>query len=78
MTLFHYQFNKEQLRYIEYVKHDIAEIYELDPDVIEEHIKNSSFLKMLYNEPEFVMHYNTEYWANKIFYENNTRQLVYR
>lgn len=58
------QINNE---YIIYVKKDLMDLYQLDEVEAMKMIRNSNFPEVIKESPNFVMHYNTEYWAERIY-----------
>lgn len=42
-------------------------MYNLSETLAAKFIKKSNFNQVIKNTPDFVMHYNTEYWAEKIY-----------
>ena len=54
----------------------INEIYGKDIEEAKSIVYNSSFPELLKKMPEFILHYNFEYWAEEIMnaYKNNNNQ----
>lgn len=55
-----------------YVIQAFAKLYKCDLKESKRIVENSSFIVTLSNDPEYVMHYDDEYWAKKIKKEQDT------
>jgi hypothetical protein len=56
--------------YVEFVKEDLMEMAGVDERKAISLMIRSTFVKMLRKHPDYVFHYNTEYWAKEIISEN--------
>jgi hypothetical protein len=54
-----------------YVAEYLVSKYYFDKITAENIVKNSSFNLLLNDNPEYVMHFNIEYWAEKTKKEND-------
>ncbi len=74
--------NKKQINEMKnYVINCFAELYDYDLYSAKEIVESSSFIDTLENNPNYVMHYDDEYWARRIKEEkeeidNYKRELV--
>jgi endo-alpha-1,4-polygalactosaminidase (GH114 family) len=55
---------------IDYVIRAIIANYHFDLTKAKTMVNKSAFLEMLQEDPEFVFHYNVEYWAREVVNEN--------
>lgn len=53
--------------YIEDVAGDLQEMYDLSEREAQNFLNGSAFLSALERDPEFVVNYDTEYWAERIY-----------
>ena len=55
---------------LNYVTNEIATNYHFGKKEAKNMVQNSAFMIMLKEEPDFVFHYNVEYWAKEIINEH--------
>jgi hypothetical protein len=58
-----------------YVKEDLMELYKLSENEAEKCIIKSKFSQVIKKFPEQVLHYETDYWADKI-YDEQIKEIV--
>ncbi|WP_373230248.1 hypothetical protein [Cohnella sp.] len=68
MSMFTLQ-NKNRLK--SYVAEVLVSIHNFDASSVNQIVEQSAFSKTLETDPEFVFHYDVEYWAEKV---KNERQ----
>lgn len=66
---------KPNNRFRKYVIEELITNYSIKPYTAGKLVKNSSFNLMLKNEPDFVMHNSSNYWAKKVLDES---KLIHR
>jgi len=52
-----------------YVISDLVANYQLDTEQAKEMVEKSAFNQMLADSYEFVVHYNSDYWAKDVYEE---------
>ncbi|MGR6342603.1 hypothetical protein ACU5CE_33230 [Priestia megaterium] len=53
--------------FISYVKDDLIEFFEITEEEADRMIEKSVFMELLKEDPDYVYHYDAEYWAHHIF-----------
>lgn len=53
--------------FISYIKDDLMEFFDISEEEADKMISKSVFMKLLKNDPDYVYHYEAEYWAHYIF-----------
>ncbi|PGQ46729.1 hypothetical protein [Bacillus thuringiensis] len=59
------------LKLIRYVQKQLVKNFGISEEEADYYIQDSSFIEMLQEDPDFVFHYNSQYWANNIAGEHN-------
>lgn len=68
--------NKNDINeYMDYVIKDLIDMYGIKQSEALRLIKVYNFDKMIEKSPEFILHYNTDDWAERI-YNNKTLQFI--
>jgi len=53
--------------FISYIKDDLMEFFDISDEEADKMISKSVFMELLKNDPDYVYHYEAEYWAHYIF-----------
>jgi hypothetical protein len=53
--------------FISYVKDDLIEFFDISDEEAETMISKSVFMELLKEDPDYVYHYDAEYWAHYIY-----------
>ncbi|MEB8740792.1 hypothetical protein P4K71_24455 [Bacillus cereus] len=62
--------SKKVNRFIEYVAEKLINQYDVSPREVMDYITDSSFMETLNEDPEYVFHYSSHYWAKYIIDEH--------
>lgn len=57
-------------KFIEYVAEKLVNKYNVPEVEVMDYISGSSFIDNLHEDPEFVLHYSSQYWAKYIIDEH--------
>lgn len=60
--------------YIEDIVQDLQEIYHVNQIEAHKIVRGSSFLATMERDPEYVINYDTEYWAEKLYTRRRIHQ----
>ncbi|MED3865425.1 hypothetical protein P4572_19150 [Priestia megaterium] len=53
--------------FISYIKDDLMEFFDISEEEADKMISKSVFMELLKDDPDYVYHYEAEYWAHYIF-----------
>lgn len=67
--------NELDKEFISYIKEDLILHFDVSEEEADKMINKSVFMKLLKEDPDYVYHYEAEYWANYIF---STQMIEYQ